>query len=218
MCPDRYVSGTSIRKVSSGHKSCILFSRPWAPTRLPDSEIPWDSFFSPYKFEDSFINWPRRYISVCPCCRHTVYCTCTYYNCLPEDKASGSNRVPEEDIVNVEIKFSFKGAFCWFRSRDIVNIIPLHGTLKFKKLMVTFFSKNKKYKCSPDSESDSLLHISTCTSDFCFSCEHANIFISNNAIISGTEHSSVTVTVMTLATSLGCQSLVSLEAEIIPFS
>ena len=108
MCLQRYVSGTSFRKVSSGHKSYILFPRPWAPTHLHDHDIPWDSFFSPDKFEDSFINWPRRYISVCPCCRHAFYGTCTYYNCLPEDKDLGSNRVLVEDIVNVEIICSFK--------------------------------------------------------------------------------------------------------------
>jgi hypothetical protein len=31
-----------------------------------------------------------------------------YYNCLPEDKAAGSNRVHVEFIMNVEIKFSLK--------------------------------------------------------------------------------------------------------------
>jgi len=171
MCPQLYVSGNSFRKVSSGHQSCILFCRSWVPTRLPNRDIPWDSFFSPDKFWDSFINWPRRYIGVCLCCRHTFYSICMYYNCLPEDKASGSNRVRVEDIVDVEIKLSLKRCVFLFMSRDMINIISLHGTLNVKKLMVAFFF-TKKCKYSPDSESDSLLHISTCVVDFCFACKH----------------------------------------------
>jgi len=46
----------------------------------------------------------------------------------------------------------------------------------------------------------------------------AHIFIINNAIISGTNDSSATLTVKTLATPLGYQSLAALEAEIIWFS
>jgi hypothetical protein len=108
MCPQRYVSGNSFRKVSNGHQSFTLFCLSWTPTRLLDRDIPRDSFFSPDKFRDSCINWPRRYIIVCLFCRHIFYSTCTYYNSLPEDKAAGSIRVLVEDIMNVEIKFNLK--------------------------------------------------------------------------------------------------------------
>jgi len=108
-----------------------------------------------------------------------------------------------------------KGAFCWFRSRDLVNIIPLHGTLKVKKPMVAFFSKNRRTNARPT------LKVTLCLTFrhlLQISVSPANIFIASNATISGTEVSPVTVTVKTLATPLGYQSLVSLEAEIVRIS
>ena len=39
-------------------------------------------------------------------CRHVLYRTCTWYNCLPEDKPWDSKHVHVDDIVKIRIKFS----------------------------------------------------------------------------------------------------------------
>ena len=38
--------------------------------------------------------------------RHLLYGTCTCYNCLPEDKPSGSKHSHVEDIVKIKTKLS----------------------------------------------------------------------------------------------------------------
>jgi hypothetical protein len=43
--------------------------------------------------------------------RHTLFPTCTCYNCLPEDEPTGSKHVHVEVIVNNWIKFNI-GAIC----------------------------------------------------------------------------------------------------------
>jgi hypothetical protein len=93
-------------------------------------------------------------------------------------------------------------------------MISLHGKPNVKTLLVAFFKK-KLANARPT------LKVTLCVTfrrvlQICVS--PANNFIINNAIISGTKNSSVTLTVKTLATPLGYPSLISPKAEFIWFS